>query len=461
MLASANVECDINNQSILRPANTWIGFVKQPSNQSGVIFHRNCPIGYCLPHNVKITIDTSDGQCEPNRTGLLCGKCEEGYSLTLGTEKCEECSNTYLLILLPLAVTGLLLVAFLFALDLTVTEGDINGLIFYANVMVMSQSVYTKEAGYLYTFLAWLNLDLGIDTCLFNGMDGYIGIWLQFVFPAYLWLIIFITTQLYRIFPVFTNRLGSRNAVKVLATLILLSYTKLQRTVVTVMSFTRLEYPDGQSRYVWLYDANVEFFKGKHFYLGLAGIFVLVFLIVPYTLCLAFFQQLQACSHHRVCRWVNKLKPVFDSYAGPYKDKYRFWTGMLLVIRMLLIVLFTTNTAGSIDINLLIISTVSCFLLIASANSIYKKWPCNFMESFFYVQLVVYAVGVFYARHNHGSVEAVTDTSIGLTLLFFVCVVGYHIMRRILSFRRYVYVLKGYADIEEDNTSIVHARIQN
>ena len=51
---------------------------------------------------------------------------------------------------------------------------------------------------------------------------------------------------------------------------------------------------------MWLYDANVEFFKGKHLYLGIAGILVLVFLIVPYTLCLAFFQQLQACSGHRL-----------------------------------------------------------------------------------------------------------------------------------------------------------------
>jgi hypothetical protein len=64
------------------------------------------------------------------------------------------------------------------------------------------------------------------------------------------------------------------------------------------MSFTTLEYPDGTTHYVWLQDSNVEFFKGKHLYLGIAGILVLVFLILPYTLCLAFFQRLQACSGH-------------------------------------------------------------------------------------------------------------------------------------------------------------------
>ena len=119
--------------------------------------------------------------------------------------------------------------------------------------------------------MAWLNLDLGIQTCLFDGLDGYAETWLQFLFPFYLWMIILFIIQFYRKFPALANRLGGENAVQVLATLLLLSYTELQRTVITIMSFTTLEYPDGVVRYVWLYDANVEFFKGKHLFLGLQG----------------------------------------------------------------------------------------------------------------------------------------------------------------------------------------------
>ena len=144
-----------------------------------------------------------------------------------------------------------------------------------------------------------------------------------------------------------------------------------------------------------------SFFKGKHLYLGIAGILVLVFHIVPYTLCLTFFQQLQACSRHRLFQWVNRLKPVFDAYAGPYKDKYRFWTGMLLLVRTLLIILFTINYDRLVDVKLLIISVVSCALLIAQSNGIYKKWPCNFLEAFFYGQLIVFSVGATYAWHSN------------------------------------------------------------
>ena len=354
-------------------------------------------------------------------------------------------------------MAGLLLVVVLFALNLTVTEGSINGLIFYANVLSMSNAVQFSERGsqYIYTFLAWLNLDLGITTCLYDGMDGYSETWLEFVFPAYLLIIIIAIILFYRKFPALAHRVCGENTVKVIATPLLLFYTKLQQTVVTIMSFTGLEYPNGMVRYMWLYDANVEYFKGKHLYLGIAGIFVLVFIVLPYALCLTFFQQLQACSGHSLFQWVNKLKPLFDAYAVPFKDKYRFWTGMLLLIRTLLIILFTINYAGSVEVNLLINSLVSCALLIAQSNGIYKKWPCNFLEAFFYGQLIGFSAGSAYARHKNYDVTIVADTSITLTLIVFLAVLGYHIVNRIRTIKRYCYHLKGYANIEED---IPHSR---
>ena len=268
-------------------------------------------------------------------------------------------------------------------------------------------------------------------------------------------MIILAIILFYRIFPRHARRLGQENVVKVLATLLLLSYTKLQRTVVTIMSFTSLEYPSGEVRYVWLYDANVEFFKEKHFYLGIAGILVLVFFIVPYTLCLAFFQQLQACSGHRLFQWVNWLKPLFDSYAGPYKDKYRFWTGMLLVVRTILIVLFTINIAGSIEFDLLVILVMSSALAWAHSNAICKKWPHNYLEAFFHLQLVIFAASMSYARCNHGNIMAVAYTSIGMSLVVFLAVIGYHIFCRIASFKNH----NGYTEIVGENLdSFIHNR---
>ena len=74
-------------------------------------------------------------------------------------------------------------------------------------------------------FMAWINLDLGIQSCFYNGMDAYAMTWLQFAFPLYIWTITIFVITLSRRYHI-AARVISRNAVKVLATLLLLSYTK-------------------------------------------------------------------------------------------------------------------------------------------------------------------------------------------------------------------------------------------
>ena len=77
---------------------------------------------------------------------------------------------------------------FISALNLTVTQGMINGLIFYANVAWTYQSIlFPKEVesslvlAFLKTFIAWLNLDFGIQTCLVKGLDAFWKTWLQYI----------------------------------------------------------------------------------------------------------------------------------------------------------------------------------------------------------------------------------------------------------------------------------------
>ena len=60
------------------------------------------------------------------------------------------------------------------------------------------------------------------------------------------------------------SKLCGKNIVQVLATLFLLSYTKLLRLVIDVVTFTRIKYPNGYVKAVWLYDGNIDYLKGKH-----------------------------------------------------------------------------------------------------------------------------------------------------------------------------------------------------
>ena len=198
------------------------------------------------------------------------------------------------------------------------------------------------------------------DTEFYDGMDGYTLTWLQFVFPIYIWAIIIFISRRYHI----AMRLIGKNAVKVLATLLLLSYTKLLRTIITVLSFTYIIYPDNSTRYVWLYDGNIDYLKGKHIYLFTAATVFRLFLVLPYTVVLVFVQSLQAKSEWKIFSWMDKLKPLFDAYTGPYQDKYRFWTGFLLLVRNILLLIFAFSTLGDPSLNLLVITLASLSLTV-------------------------------------------------------------------------------------------------
>ena len=67
-------------------------------------------------------------QCDFNQTGQLCGKCKENYTLAIGSSHCIHCPNNNTLALLIFFIAaGFLLVFLLGVLNLTVTQGRING----------------------------------------------------------------------------------------------------------------------------------------------------------------------------------------------------------------------------------------------------------------------------------------------------------------------------------------------
>jgi len=85
--------------------------------------------------------------------------------------------------------------------------------------------------------ISWLNLDLGIETCFFDGMDAmdaYVKTWLQFVFPLYVWSLVCLIIIISKYSSKITRVFGS-NPVAVLATLFLLSYAKLLRFVPSLL----------------------------------------------------------------------------------------------------------------------------------------------------------------------------------------------------------------------------------
>ena len=413
--------CNINNQTILRDGDFWVGY------DNGLVLHPHCPFDYCQRKWINLTLNDTNQQCVYNRTGRLCGACPHDLSLALGSSRCLPCSNSYLSLLLPFAVMGLVLVLFMFTCRLTVALGTINGLVFYANIVGANQSAFypSGSINFLRVFISWLNLDLGIETCFYDGMDAYIKAWLQFAFPIYIWgvigLIIFISSR----FPTVSRMFGS-NPVAVLATLFLLSYAKILRAIISALSLTTLEYPHNKVQFVWLYDANITYLHGKHIPLFVIGILFLVLLFFPYTLLLLLGQWLQEFSHLKILSWMNnvKLKAFLDTYYAPYNEKHRYWTGLLLALRLVLLLVFAVKLNNSE--NLLAISAAT-FGLFWMVGSVYKNWYLGVLNASYIFNLGILAVATNYIHQVGGNQVVVTYISTGIAFITFLATVLGHI----------------------------------
>ena len=238
----------------------------------------------------------------------MCGHCQQGLSTVFSSSHCQHCSNIYLLLIIPIAITGVALVLLLFIFNLTVTDGIINGFIFYANVISINTPVFFTELNHFtpfYTFISIANLDLGIQTCFYNGMDDYAKMWLQLAFPFYLIFIatlIIITSR----YSTTIQRLTARRALPVLATLFLLSYTKILHIVSSVLFFysTITYLPSKHTTLVWSVDANVPLF-GVRFTILFIVCFTLFLILVPFNVILLFTRTLSRF------RFVNKFKPLY------------------------------------------------------------------------------------------------------------------------------------------------------
>ena len=399
----------------------WVGY----DNQSdGLILHPLCPFDYCVSHKVVITLDNMDIQCAYNRSGLLCGRCKEGYSLVLGASQCKQCTNSHLVLLIPFAVMGVALVFLLLVSKLTVATGTLSGLVFYANIVGVNRSILlpVESTNGLSIFIAWLNLDFGIETCFYNGMDVYSKTWLQFVFPMYIWVLVGLMILVSNYSPRFAKLLGS-NPVSVLATLILLSYTKILRTLIAVFYITYLEYPT-YNKGVWLYDANIDYLVGKHIPLFIVAVLVFLLLFLPYTLLLLFGQWLQAISHLKLFSWVNsaRLKPFMDAYHAPYKAKHRYWPGLLLVLRFVLLLVVTLNLQQDPSINLLaiVVTTSSLVAWAWVSGGVYRNWSLDALECSFALNLITLSAATFFVNHSGGNQLAVGYTSVSIALATFI-----------------------------------------
>ena len=177
LLNIETVSCNISGKSIQRQGTVWIGALQQNTSNTSVIYSNTCPFSYCSIDRLSITVNQThldqDVQCNDNRAGILCGGCRANHSLALGSNRClPGCTNNRLSLIIAFTAAGIALVFFIKILNLTVSQGTLNGLIFYANIIGAQPTLVLPTRGspaspavsFLFVVIAWLNLDPASST---------------------------------------------------------------------------------------------------------------------------------------------------------------------------------------------------------------------------------------------------------------------------------------------------------
>ena len=418
ILTKILVSCNIDQSAIRRPANTWLTADNQTQNTKYLM--SDCPMDYCLPYSSYVNLLYPHLQCQFNRTGVLCSQCQQPLSMVLGSSRCMECTNTHILITIIVIVAGIVLVVLLYLLNLTVTKGTVNGIILYANIISINDSYFLINNNVfkpLQLFISFTNLDLGIETCFYHGMDSYAKMWLQLFFPFYL-VVIASSIIIASHYSSRILRLTFSRSLPVLATLFLLSYTSVLRTVSTVLfsysTITRL--PSGHHQMVWSIDASVPLFGIKFTILFIACL-VLFLILIPFNIILLFTRYLSKF------RMINRFKPLLDAFQGSYKDKYYYWVAINIILRSLFFSLYGLKSKLRLLLAAMILVVFATCHNYIQPN---KIKVVNIHELLLLINLTIrYAVS-YYSSSNVFSL--VTNIMISLAFIQFSTIVLYHFL---------------------------------
>ena len=429
VLSENGVKCDIINGTGYMHI-PWNNTMWVATHESGIIYGQLCPPSHCDGTNKWFNVESDpDVQCAFNHAGQLCGGCRDGYSLALGSSNCVKCSNNNnLALLLFFAAAGPILVLLISVLNLTVTQGMINGLIFYANIVWAYQSILIPErdVGYLRflsVFIAWLNLDFGIQACFFNGLTAFWRSWLQYLFPLYTAALFFLGVR----FSSKLSKLFGSRSVPTLATLLFLSYAKLLRIIITAMKLTDLAtYPENRTISVWAVDGNLVYGHFPHIFLLLVALACLIFLWVPYTFILFLMQWLRKVDHHRPLKQLAKYKPVYDAYFAPLKDRHHYWFGALLLSQgaLLLVSSLTLQTVPAVGV-LVLLGVLMLLLSYMNCMQVYKRQLVFILESSFLINLILLVCGTLYYKYNEDARVVVTCICLTFALVKFCAIIAW------------------------------------
>ena len=241
----------------------------------------------------------------------------------------------------------------------------------------------------------------------------------------------------------FRHRWSVKNSViNSLTTFLVLSYARITLVTFKLLTPTVLYGPGGQdSLYkktvVW-FDGTKSYFGSEHLPYALSALLILmIFVIIPPVLLLSYpllpvlTTQLRIQDNwivkKLICNPLSKCIPIFDAFQSCYKDKYRFFAGLLFVYRLaaLAVFAFTPTTATNLA---WIQGFLLSILLLHCVCQPYKKNLYNFVEGSIFVILISITVITFYRLFQAETTHTPTNASFWIQTVLLYCPLAYFVI---------------------------------
>uniref|UniRef100_A0A1X7UUK7 TRP C-terminal domain-containing protein n=1 Tax=Amphimedon queenslandica TaxID=400682 RepID=A0A1X7UUK7_AMPQE len=355
-------------------------------------------IGYCYDETTEECYIHCASKGVPLDNVNTCTKCDKyGYLVFITIE------------ILPITIMVLLIIVF----NIQLTNGSINGVVFYSQMMSISYSDYS------YYYHNHYNPVLPLSEILYNILNldftpfidhkyslcistntpplGVISFWyvigfypLLLLLIHYVWItlynkgfkcVVFITRPFHRFMARFWSMTGiEQSFTHSIASIYILCFTQLAATSFQILSFDANSTSSFNGTKFY-YDMKQDYFKGVHGAAGFFAVLVLLFLIVLpslYILLYPFmwFHKLLDCLHWRK----QLLISLGDVFTGPYKNgtentyDYRFMAGLYLLAKIIILSQFINGQMFIVSVPFCM---ACCSFLIAVIVIIFRPFRRN------------------------------------------------------------------------------------
>ena len=358
--------------------------------------------------------DNKKNLCIDNREGPLCSQCIPGYSVTFGSNECAKCSNWWLLTLIVYGLAGPLLIYLLYALNLTLTTGKLNGIIFYSQILnntsTLSGYYNALNQGFVkfilfcsrgILLLINLNISFNIPLCFYDGMTDLWKSGLGLVFPVYLLSIVIGLIVISRYSVRLSNRIAN-SSIQVLVTVVHLSFSTLLTSLFDVFTPVYIHTNTSDAPLVvWQNDGTVEYGKSGHLILMIVTGLIVGTILTTYLTVLLAGRLLMKINMIR-----EYLRPIHEAIHAPYKPNKEFFFSVSTIFIGISYLIKTIFIGTNATLGIAVGVSVTCvYLNIVGFSHPFKSMHLNVLSTVIYSDIIILSCSYWSIFDVTGSIK--------------------------------------------------------